>query len=283
MQYNINKKAFLGGIVINCKSLTQLFYRDFDLKNIAVYDNEFENGHKVEYVASGRKSNLLHLVTSGEREYIINSKRFTVTSGNVIFIPDKTKYRTKAVAVGENACNGIGICFDMVESPNQKILLPPDVYYEWGNINLKVTDNFYTVSELNKNAPANTLSLKTAVFKLLHSLLSSELSFSRNNMLIKPALTFIAENYKENLPVKVYADQCNLSESYFRKIFLECMGMSPLDYRNEMRFAEAKRMYQNNYTLQQIAEEVGFLDASYLSKLYKKHTGLSLKNDSKIV
>ena len=61
------------------------------------------------------------------------------------------------------------------------------------------------------------------------------------------------------------------------------MGISPIDYRNEIRFRKAKQLYQKNYTLQEIAEKVGFSDASYLSKMYKRHTGTSLKADSEIV
>ena len=106
---------------------------------------------------------------------------------------------------------------------------------------------------------------------------------SQDYLVIKAAVEFINKHYKENLSIKLYADECNLSESYFRKKFREYFGKSPIDYRNQLRFAEAKRLYQNNYTTQEIAENLGFYDSGYMLKLYKRKMNRTLKADSKII
>ena len=234
------------------------------------------------YIKSGRKQNLLHLITAGEREYIFNDKNFSLENGSVLFIPDGTKYSTSAKATDDISCRGIGICFDITDQNGNNILIEPDIYCSWGDRQGKAADYFDKIDKLYKYSP-ETFTLKIEILKLLHTLTESQTAIKGDFTLLEPALNFIAEHYKENLAVSLYAEQCKISESHFRKKFTECMGISPIDYRNELRYREAKRLYQKNYTLQEIAEAVGFNDAGYLSKMYKRHTGASLKADSEIV
>jgi AraC-like DNA-binding protein len=269
-------------ITIKEKALTQLKYSDFDLKDITVDRVCYPDFSKVNYLEKGRTQNLLHFLISGSREYEINNQKFIVEEGSVIFIPDKTAYRTNVVGDNMTDYKGISICFDMVQ-PTGKIQIVHDVYYEW-EVNLsKMADYFYRMEEMFKNSSVSVLKLKITLFQMLYNLCGADTNISRNNDIIKPALSFIAEHYTENLPVSVYAEKCRISESYFRKKFLESTGMSPLDYRNELRLNEARQMYQKNYNLQEIAEKVGFNDAGYLSKVYKRHTGSSLKRDAKYI
>ena len=116
--------------------------------------------------------------------------------------------------------------------------------------------------------------------------LISHLAYENDNQMkeiLKPALDYFSITYKENLPIQSYAEKCNLSESYFRKIFRETIGMSPINYRNELRFAEAERLYLLYRNIGRVAEEVGFCDEVFFTKLYKKRFGTSIKNIAKLV
>lgn len=269
-------------IKIQYRSFIQLLYTDFNISNIKVAKSSFENGDTTDYLKSGRKQNLLHLITSGEREYKINDKIITLKKGDILYIPDSAQYLTLAKNSGDNLCSGIGVCFDLTDQYGNQIFIEPDIYCDWGGSQGKAVDYFEDINSLYKYSP-EAFTLKITLLKLLHILIKSQTLIKGGYTMLEPALTFIAEHYNENLSVATYAKQCELSESHFRKKFSECMGISPIDYRNEIRYRKAKRLYQNNYTLQEIAEKVGFSDAGYLSKMYKKHTGTSLKNDSEIV
>ena len=45
-----------------------------------------------------------------------------------------------------------------------------------------------------------------------------------------------------------------MSESYFRKKFVGCMGMTPVEYRNAHRFSLARHLYSEGKTLEEIYE-----------------------------
>ena len=269
-------------IKIPYRSFSQLLYSDFNISNIKVAKSYFETNDTTNYTKNGRKQNLLHLITGGEREYFINDRSFSLKNGSVLFIPDSTKYSTTALSTSNDSCSGIGICFDITDQNGNIIFIEPDIYYSWGDRQEKATNYFDKIDKLYKYSP-EAFTLKITILKLLHTLTKSQTVLKGDFTLLEPALSFIAEHYNENLAVSIYAEQCKISESHFRKKFLESTGISPIDYRNEIRYTEAKRLYQKNFTLQEIAEKVGFNDAGYLSKMYKRHTGASLKADSEIV
>ena len=263
------------------KILSQLRYSDFEVKNIETYKMTFINNNTVDYSETPRRKNLLHLVTSGRRRYEINDKVFSVERGTLIFIPDNTKYITTAFSQNDEDCGGIGICFDLDFSFFENEL---DIYYK--NVSTqgdKVSELFQKIYEIQKSNPLELLEHKLFFYKLLSFLTASYMTQSQDYLVIKAAVEFINKHYKENLSIKLYADECNLSESYFRKKFREYFGKSPIDYRNQLRFAEAKRLYQNNYTTQEIAENLGFYDSGYMLKLYKRKMNRTLKADSKII
>ena len=49
---------------------------------------------------------------------------------------------------------------------------------------------------------------------------------------VREALTFMEQNFHNDISVEDIADNCGLNRSYFGKIFKKTVGMTPLQYRN---------------------------------------------------
>lgn len=93
---------------------------------------------------------------------------------------------------------------------------------------------------------------------------------------INPALEYIANNYNKNIKNDVLANLCNLSTVYFRKLFTEIMGASPISYVHELRIKKAKEMLRSDYgNIKDIAESLGYLNIYDFSRTFKKYTGIS--------
>ena len=93
---------------------------------------------------------------------------------------------------------------------------------------------------------------------------------------ISPALEYIAKNYNKNIKNDVLANLCNLSTVYFRKLFAEIMGTSPISYVHELRIKKAKEMLKSDYSsITDIAESLGYLNIYDFSRTFKKYTGTS--------
>ena len=52
---------------------------------------------------------------------------------------------------------------------------------------------------------------------------------------IRPALEHIRDNFANPTKIAQIASVCHMSESHFRRLFEENMGMTPVDYLNQVR------------------------------------------------
>lgn len=239
----------------------------------------FYDGHIVDNSKYGRKQHLLHLMLTAERTYTIENTTINVQGQNVLFIPSNTAYSTQAHSVNGSPCTGIGVSFDTTKKDGTPLLLPQGVYYKaCGN---KTKELFFEIDKVYKEIPIKHTKLKSLILELI-----SHLAKEKNNeayQMISPALDLMSITFRENIPIRVYAQKCYLSESYFRKNFKAVTGLSPIDYRNELRFAEAERLYLSGESVGQIAKAVGFCDEVFFLKLYKKRFASSIKNRLKTV
>ncbi len=69
------------------------------------------------------------------------------------------------------------------------------------------------------------------------------------------------------------------NSDYLRRLFKKTHGCTPVQYLNQLRIGRAKRMIEGNclhhLSITQIAEQSGFSDASYFSRVFREHVGLS--------
>lgn len=70
---------------------------------------------------------------------------------------------------------------------------------------------------------------------------------------------------------------CGVSECYFRRLFKEYSGESPTAFRGRHRIERAKQLLLSDeqYSMGEIAQELGFLDVYHFSKSFKKQVGVS--------
>lgn len=93
---------------------------------------------------------------------------------------------------------------------------------------------------------------------------------------INPAVNYIAHNYNKNIKNDKLAQLTGLSTVYFRKLFTEVFGISPIAYINELRIKKAKEMLKSDYgSITDIAEYLGYLNIYDFSRTFKKHVGIS--------
>jgi transcriptional regulator GlxA family with amidase domain len=88
--------------------------------------------------------------------------------------------------------------------------------------------------------------------------------------------TWIAEHYDEPSPVSAMVRLSGLAERSFKRRFQEATGMSPLEYVHTLRLEEAKQMLESgNQPIEAIANEVGYEDAGFFSRLFRRNVNLT--------
>jgi transcriptional regulator GlxA family with amidase domain len=87
---------------------------------------------------------------------------------------------------------------------------------------------------------------------------------------------WIAERYRDPAPVAAMAKVSGLPDRTFKRRFEAATGMSPLEYVHTLRLEEAKHMLETGAeSIEAIANEVGYEDAGFFSRLFRRKVSLT--------
>ncbi len=93
------------------------------------------------------------------------------------------------------------------------------------------------------------------------------------------AIRYIHENYSKPLTIKEIAFEIGVSEGYLHRVFRNVKGSGVSEYINKHRVFAAINLIENkNLSLKEAAFNVGINDPAYMSRLFKKVTGLSCRD-----
>ncbi len=85
---------------------------------------------------------------------------------------------------------------------------------------------------------------------------------------------YIETHIKEDLSLEQLSAEAELSPIYVSKVFKERLGMNYIEFLTTCRIDEAKRrLLETDESIKAIAVDVGYHDANYFGKVFKKVTG----------
>jgi ligand-binding sensor protein/AraC-like DNA-binding protein len=97
-----------------------------------------------------------------------------------------------------------------------------------------------------------------------------------NLNLLKPAFDYINENLNGDLSLKKVASICNISISYFSKLFAKENLGSYSDYINKTKIKHAKNLLSiTNLSVNEISYKLGYNDCGYFIKVFKKFENIT--------
>jgi len=93
---------------------------------------------------------------------------------------------------------------------------------------------------------------------------------------VERAISYFNDNYTKEINIKEYATMRHMSASWFIRNFKAITKLSPLQYIINLRIINAKALLMTTeYPISKVAAVVGFENALYFSRLFRKHTGMS--------
>ncbi|MBS6195951.1 MAG: helix-turn-helix transcriptional regulator [Clostridiales bacterium] len=94
--------------------------------------------------------------------------------------------------------------------------------------------------------------------------------------IVSVALEYISNHYDSTLKIEELAEMCHISETHFRRIFKECMNMTPLEYINWVRIKNAcDELKRTNDSAGSIAVKTGFSSLSTFNRNFRRIMGIS--------
>ncbi|MEX0330485.1 MAG: helix-turn-helix domain-containing protein [Puniceicoccaceae bacterium] len=123
---------------------------------------------------------------------------------------------------------------------------------------------------------------KAAIMVLLESFFNRFSLFSRqspknpDDLLIEKATTYLENHISEDLTRESVAKAVGISPSHFSRLIREKKGRTFTDLLNQYRIERAcMLLVRSSNTLAHIANETGFCDQSYFSKVFRRYKDMS--------
>ena len=89
-------------------------------------------------------------------------------------------------------------------------------------------------------------------------------------------IQYLNVHYKENISIKTLCSLSKMTPKTMRRNFIRMTGFPPVQYQIQLRISEACNLLRTtNKSISEIAYEVGFSDASYFGRQFKRITGKS--------
>lgn len=93
---------------------------------------------------------------------------------------------------------------------------------------------------------------------------------------IKEALSYIEQNFQNDISVEGIAEVCGLNRSYFGRIFKETIGKSPKEFLMSYRMVKAAELLKlTDLSIGDVGNAVGYPNQLHFSRAFKNAYGIS--------
>jgi AraC family transcriptional regulator len=101
---------------------------------------------------------------------------------------------------------------------------------------------------------------------------------------LQQAIEYIHEYLREDLTISAIANELEMSQYYFSRLFKQSMGLSPYQYVMQQRIEQAKYLLRTTpLSVAAIALQVGFFNQNQLTIQFRKFTGTTPSRYRKIL
>ena len=101
---------------------------------------------------------------------------------------------------------------------------------------------------------------------------------------LEDVFEFVNENYNEQLTAKNMASHLGLTTNSFCRFFKKMTNKTFIQFVNEFRIRKATELFnETSLSVSEVMYQCGFNDASYFTKQFKKHQGVTPSNHLSMV
>lgn len=171
----------------------------------------------------------------------------------------------------------IVIHFQMTDNKGEDIIASDEPVICIKNVDSTLSLAITTISNEYKNNMVCLPVLHAELYKILGIICKKEKKHIARDKYacIRTGIELLEQD--SDLSISEIAAKCGVSECYFRRLFTQYSGESPMSFRQHYRIERAKQLLLSDeqYTIGEIAQELNFLDIYHFSKTFKKYCGIS--------
>lgn len=236
-----------------------LFESDSEYKIHSLGKFVWENT-TVNYSDSPRKKHGIILVNGGTFVFSMGDSSTAAQTGDLVYLPQGSCYTVK-ITKGENY---------LINFENDRLSFKSPIKLISESQN-KYRDLFEEIIDMRIKGESDFL-LKSQFYLLLDNI-TKDMYGTRGEKPFLEKVKMLLEA-DENYSVKEIAKKCAICESGLRKLFKSTYGISPIEYKLKFKINKAKFLLESStLNVAEISEKLGFYDAAYFTKAFKKQVG----------
>lgn len=227
---------------------------------------------------------LLHYVLSGRGVFHCRGKEYRLTAGDAFFISPGELVRYDADPEYPWEYRWIGYKGGHVDELLAKLGISPHTPVIQNDFNRKTGALFGRIEQvLRQGNPTCDLQASGWIRLILAELTDNrqqleaktpepEAQITRQ---VEQAIRWLTLQYSQQISIEHLAQTLGYHRTHLSKMFKQHTGMSPMQFLLKIRMERARLLLGEPLTVEQVAASVGFPDALYFSKTFKKWYGLS--------
>lgn len=103
-----------------------------------------------------------------------------------------------------------------------------------------------------------------------------DMDHARMNTVASEIASYLEDHYRDDLSLQSVAGRMGYSEVYFCRLFKNCFDKTFIMYLNDLRMAKAMELLKDiSINIKEISERVGYRDANYFTRIFKKKMGMT--------
>ena len=222
---------------------------------------------------SSKKVERFVYIMTGSVCFSIENGEVLASQRDMVYLPRDTAYRSEWFEESEFVVVDLSLCDadgKEISFGDEAKVLFRDEFCIYDGLLKQLAD------KADENDPFNWLERTSLCLKLLCDMAreTKKNEVNHKNNIIRNAIVYLENNYAKDFSVDELAKMCFLSPTTFRRNFFECMGLSPIDYRNTIRIRQAAELLKSGkYNVTEVSEKVGINDVKYFGKLFLRYIG----------
>ena len=265
-QFGINFTAAFSSVYENVENSdkgydeavnTMKYKKTMGIEDTMFYDdikNMNKNGYYYPFSVENQLSNLIRTGSSEEAKQLIGSI-IDENLNNKQLAPDLVQY----------------LIFNIMSTVIRTV---NEMSVENSEDILKDTD---IINEISRTGSVKDM--EDSLYKLIDKIKgeSVKTTVAKNNWIMTGVIPYIEKNYADcSLSVSMIAEEFGMHPVYTSRLFKEQMGIGLFEYISKFRINKAKEiLIKTDYTLERVAEEVGYATSRTFARMFKKTEGIT--------
>lgn len=251
----------------------ELYGHNYSVQAINSYRQYWRTNKNFSCINQPKPHNILVFLDGCSASYTDSNGKVTkAKSGSVIYAPEGACYHAQfSDFESEKSCT-IGINFRIFDENGLPIIFEKEIK-AYRNSSLRALTE--KIDNADKGPVPCFATMKSGIYDIITILGNTKNTLDDKFRVIYKGIEYL-ESGNLSMSIEDIAEMCNVSAGYFRRLFKEYAGVSPIAYRMNTKILKAKEyLCHTDLNSGEIADLLLFNDTSFFCRYFKSVTSMT--------